>query len=225
MELWISDWRRLGMDTRWRDCLPCLEPGQRDKALRFRREEDRIRSVTGALLVREALRRRFGPAGAALAYNACGKPCVPGSGYHFNLSHSGALVVLATAETEVGVDVEEMRPLDWREFTPVLTAEEQRLLRSSGDPADTFYRIWTIREAFAKRTGIGLSLFESGEPYEIRYDAAGAEVRWRGETLRVTGFVHEGHRIAAAGGPGEAPQSHILSESEWRALCIREITG
>jgi 4'-phosphopantetheinyl transferase len=145
------------------------------------REEGRFQSFAT-----EALRSRWGAArgtlrevlGRALAcapaevqfgYAAHGKPQVAGSTLRFNISHSGALAVIALARFEVGVDVELPRPrrsdaIARRFYAPGeierLFAQEDAHLRT-----DAFFRLWTCKEAFLKATGEGLS--RSTRSYEI----------------------------------------------------------
>jgi 4'-phosphopantetheinyl transferase len=84
-----------------------------------------------------------------------GKPYLPGSGLHFNMSDSGDVALYAVAlDMEVGVDVERIRDIDTRAIASrFLPAAEAGAV--STDPAD-FFRIWTRREAYLKCIGIGL---------------------------------------------------------------------
>ena len=149
-----------------------------------RREEDRfqrfgtdaLRSRWGAArgILREVLGRalELAPAAVRFAYGAHGKPHVVGSTLEFNISHSGDLAVIALAQVEVGVDVELPRPrrsddIARRFYAP---GEIERLFAQS-DPAaraDSFFRLWTCKEAFLKVTGEGLS--RSTRSYEIALD-------------------------------------------------------
>ena len=81
---------------------------------------------------------------------------------HFNLSHSHGVVVCAAAlGRQVGIDVEDgarrMECLDLAEryFAP---AEVAHLRGLNGDHRQAaFFAIWTLKEAFVKATGHGLS--------------------------------------------------------------------
>ena len=145
------------------------------------REEQRFRSfATDALrarwgtargVLREVLGRALGcaPSAVQFHYGRHGKPEVRGAPLRFNISHSGALAVIALAAVEVGVDVELPRPrrsddIARRFYTP---GEIERVFAET-DPArraDTFFRLWTCKEAFLKVTGEGLS--RSTRSYEI----------------------------------------------------------
>ena len=85
-------------------------------------------------------------------------PAAPG----FNLSHSGGVVLLAIARgVDPGIDVEALRPrpralqLAQRYFTAAEAAVLARL--PEGDRQQTFYRLWTAKEAVLKALGRGLA--------------------------------------------------------------------
>lgn len=80
---------------------------------------------------------------------------------HFNLSHSGALVLVAlSGEREVGVDVERIKPE--RDFVALaeraLAPEGATTVREApaSDRANVFYELWTRHEAQLKCLGQGL---------------------------------------------------------------------
>lgn len=82
----------------------------------------------------------------------------PGSGLRFNLSHtSGLMVCGVTRERDVGVDVEDTRrrvasgQIARRFFAP---AEVREIEAGAGEFCD----FWTLKEAYVKARGAGLSL-------------------------------------------------------------------
>jgi 4'-phosphopantetheinyl transferase len=99
-----------------------------------------------------------------LTYSTQGKPALadPNLDLRFNLSHSGEVAVFAIGRScEIGVDVEQVRPLPDR----MQIAER---FFASGEIADlkdlpagsqhaAFYRAWTRKEACVKGIGEGLS--------------------------------------------------------------------
>ena len=68
--------------------------------------------------------------------------------------------VAVTVGKSIGVDIELCRPIAEDDFPDqCLTAAERNALRAI-EPADrpaAFYRLWTLKEAFLKATGEGLS--------------------------------------------------------------------
>jgi 4'-phosphopantetheinyl transferase len=114
--------------------------------------------------LRGVLARHLGcpPAELRFEYGPRGKPSLPGTRLHFNLSHSGDLALLGvTLGTRLGVDVERVRELDHlriarRFFAP---AEADRLaLLPEQRARHAFFAGWTRKEALIKAIGAGLSL-------------------------------------------------------------------
>ena len=118
--------------------------------------------MTRALL-RAILQHETGVPGGEwrLEKDSAGRPSLLGrggtGGPFLSLSHSHGLCAMAlSGGRRIGLDIEARRPrrsfgtiADWA-FGP----GERRAVRAEG--LDAFYRIWTIREAFAKATGIPL---------------------------------------------------------------------
>jgi len=139
-----------------------------DKAARFRRAEDRNRSIVARGVLRHLLGRYLSKAPRDLVFmvNAFGKPTLsPQSDLslvHFNLAHSGDVVLFAVAlNCAVGVDVEMIRAdlevvnLARSHFSP----EERAALEGtpSREKTEAFFRCWTRKEACVKAWGQGLS--------------------------------------------------------------------
>jgi 4'-phosphopantetheinyl transferase len=134
-----------------------------EHAERLRRPQDRERHLLGRAGLRRVLGawRRQEPQRVPLRTGPHGKPFCPG-GPHFNISHSGDLVLLALhPHGPVGVDVEQLRPeLDWRPLAArLLCAAECRLLEGLPAPSQTraFLQAWCRLEARLKATGQGLA--------------------------------------------------------------------
>jgi 4'-phosphopantetheinyl transferase len=136
---------------------------------------DSLRSLWGAArgTLREVLGRalRCDPSDVQFRYGPHGKPYVPASALRFNISHSGALALIALSRVEVGADVELPRPrrsdaIARRFYAP---GEIERLFAETDaeSRADAFFRLWTCKEAFLKATGEGLS--RSTRSYEIAF--------------------------------------------------------
>ena len=132
---------------REREALALLPEERREKALRIRREEARLRSIGASLLLRAAgIEPPF-------ACGEHGKPYIP-SGPHFSLTHSGTLAALAVSGTPVGLDIEKIAPVR-RAAARALTIEERDYMKA--DPERRFAYLWTRKEAVLKCTGAGLS--------------------------------------------------------------------
>jgi len=177
-----------------------LSPAERQRAARFRTRDLADRFVAGRGIVRDVLARYLGEEPARLRFGAGerGKPALdaPHGWLRFNASNSGGLTLVAVArEMDVGVDLEELRPVP--EATAIaermLSRLEQETLRGLPEAQRelAFLHCWTRKEAFIKALGAGLwtgldrfdVAFAPGqEPALLAVDGSAAEAaRW---TLR-----------------------------------------
>jgi len=171
-------------------CVGWLDEGERHRAARLVREENRRHYVLAHGGLRAVLSKYLGvpPDKIVLDRNATGKPFLTGnlrnrSAITFNLSHAYGRALIAVAQAqEVGVDLEcvrseiEVVKLSKRYFTysehaAIMEApEEQRAMR--------FFRYWVAKEALLKAQGIGLRGLSDCEIC-IEGDGVDMEVRAR----------------------------------------------
>ena len=157
-----------------------LSPEQRSRVDGFRFAADRRRRVAAELLARRAVARwcDLEENAVTIARGEKGKPYAPGLPVEFSLSHREDLVVCVVDDLPVGIDVELLRPRDLQVAKKICTPEELRYLFGK-DPAPEdfaytedpqllmrFYRLWTGKEACAKRAGEGLSSLHKCHPLE-----------------------------------------------------------
>lgn len=146
-----------------------LSADERARASRFRFARDRDRFVGARGLLREILAPYLNasPGRLSFGYGAHGKPFLAGeehSTLRFNVSHSCDAMLLAVAHMrEVGVDVESVRnfglAMDEIGDTVLSEPEKQALARFESEKKRTsFLRFWTLKEAYIKADGRGVSL-------------------------------------------------------------------
>lgn len=70
----------------------------------------------------------------------------------FNISHSKGAVVLVTDEVPVGIDIEQIRPVDEKLKDYISNEEENRYIKDEL----TFYEVWTNKESLLKAIGTGI---------------------------------------------------------------------
>jgi 4'-phosphopantetheinyl transferase len=150
----------------WTDLVSVLSAEERVKLERFKLGEDQLRFLTGRGLLRILIGARLDlpPPCVELGYGPFGKPFLSSgdgeSGLHFNVSHSGELVLLAIHPAhEVGVDVEKVCPdQDWAEVARRAFSADEYCAWAALNPADrstAFFRAWTRHEAALKALGLG----------------------------------------------------------------------
>jgi 4'-phosphopantetheinyl transferase len=155
----ISDPERL---ARWREVLSADEIARHD---RFVQARDRHLFLVAHSLTRLVLSHytEVSPAAWQFAAGPHGKPKVSGPTRHelrFNLSHAQGLAAVAVADgSEVGIDVECLnRSVSDGLVRDSLTDAEWTYWTGQPDNrrAQTFFRFWTLKEAYLKGCGVGL---------------------------------------------------------------------
>jgi len=133
-----------------------LDEERQARVRAFGRSAEALRRLAAGLL----LHRVFGDdtRQAKIERGNRGKPSLPNA-KPYNLSHSGDYAVLAISSGSVGVDLEQIRPIDWqlisaRFFHPL----ERAFLAQSADPLNAFFSIWTLKESYLKAEGLGFSV-------------------------------------------------------------------
>lgn len=177
----------------WR-CI--LDEAERERAARFAFEHNRVEYIAAHALARRLLAAETGEPPTAFRYQAGekGKPVALCGGrrlpVHFNLSHTGGMVAVAAAHgMELGLDVEAIdRKVELAVADRYFFGAEADWL-SSLEPdrrTEGFLRLWTLKEAYIKATGRGLSqsldeFWFDVDPPHIRFTAAIAddETAWR----------------------------------------------
>lgn len=156
-----------------------LHPARREKVAKLKNKKAAYVSMTAGLLLQEVVKREFGlkPEDILIGRGENGKPYLKEyPEYKYNISHSGDMVMMAYSMQELGVDIEELRVKDMkvarRCFTP---CEYLYVLNGSSEcdgavPAGfevdalnievsrRFFEIWTLKEAYLKLTGKGISV-------------------------------------------------------------------
>ncbi len=156
-----------------------LHPARREKVAKLKNKKAAYVSMTAGLLLQEVVEREFGlkPEDILIGRGENGKPYLKEyPEYKYNISHSGDMVMMAYSMQELGVDIEELRVKDMkvarRCFTPceylyVLNgSSECDGAVSAGCEVDAlnievsrrFFEIWTLKEAYLKLTGKGISV-------------------------------------------------------------------
>lgn len=148
-------------------CYDRLSPEERTRAQRFLVEPPR----RAFILTRGTLRLLLGkyldraPSELSFRYTEFGKPLLnEGNELRFNVSHTDGVALLAFVRgTEVGVDVEKIRPVkDLKDLANRFfsVSERQKLneLELEDELHAAFFRCWTRKEAYIKGKGEGLSI-------------------------------------------------------------------
>jgi 4'-phosphopantetheinyl transferase len=149
-------------DAHWAATNQMIHPTERERANKMLRgKEDYLAS---RWLTRSALSFYTQIPANELTFErtSSGKPFLVGSDYQFNLSHTKNYSLLAVSKhLPLGVDIELISST--RDLLPIAKnyfhADEYQQLVSLDDAEQTkyFYQLWTLKEAFLKVIGAGIS--------------------------------------------------------------------
>lgn len=163
MKLYKYDIRDL-TDEEYAYWYSLMNADKRKRVDRFRIIDDKKRTVAGEMLARKAIAGwcSVEPESITFAIGVYGKPYAVDLDVEFNISHSGDMVVCAVDDKPVGIDIEQIRPIDLSIAKRVCTAKE--LIYIFGyKPTETdfvytedeeiltrFFEVWTKKEACYK---------------------------------------------------------------------------
>lgn len=146
-----------------------LAPEERQRWRGFASSDAALQFLVGRGVLRTSLSAyaEVAPDRWRFAFGAHGKPRVAapriGRPLRFNLSHTRGLVALAISDgVDVGIDVEDTsRQLKVAELAPLTLSPGEWAAIERLAPAERsqrFYELWTLKEAYVKALGAGLSL-------------------------------------------------------------------
>lgn len=95
-----------------------------------------------------------------MVYGEQGKPALAEHhGVHFNISHADGISAVVVSENECGIDCESVRRHNPRAAERVCSESEQAMLKAASETERDllFFRLWTLKEAYVKALGKGLS--------------------------------------------------------------------
>ena len=154
-------WVRVDEDFPYSSIVRQLDDGERARASRFHFRADRDAFSAARVLLRRSLNELFGPRLRRYCESTGGKLSVEGEPVHFSLSHTrGCVAVAACSCAPVGMDVEGVGPEPEAVAEIAFAPSEVALLQQCSDESrrrETFFALWTAKEALVKATGQGMS--------------------------------------------------------------------
>ncbi len=143
---------------------------KQDKVCRYKDEERRKCSVAGEMLVKKHIGNALSisPESLKISIDENGKPFIKDCDIHFNISHCENMVICAFGSESIGVDIEKIKPTALsilkRFYSPseqeyvfgFIPKDEDLNLCENTEILERFYRIFTLKEAICKKSGIGI---------------------------------------------------------------------
>ena len=116
---------------------------------------------------------------------------------HFNLSHSGKIVLCAISDMEVGADVEYIdREIDLNIAKHYFYNREYENIMNAKNRPEEFFKYWVLKESYMKYTGLGMNL--NLDSFEIIIED---KIRLKNDNsnLKFSLFDIEDYKIAISG--------------------------
>ena len=152
---------------------------QKEKALRFKDDKDQRRSLISSYLVNQLSKEE-------LQKNPMGKPFYP-NGPYFNISHSGRYVIMAIANKEVGVDIEENVEKQIDVLLKLFNEAEVKMIKEHAD----FYYLWCAKESLIKCMGSSIGKIKEVPSLPLNGLKTYKEVDYQCQT-----FIYDKHIIS-----------------------------
>lgn len=188
--------------------LACLDGDERLRYERFKFDHARWTFATARWLLKNEIAKRLNATAHSVTfqYNRSGKPSlVQGANLFFSLSHTERSIVFALANTEVGVDVEQLerKGEPWLQASAFLNDRLADVIDGCEEVAERkrcFARYWTAMEAQVKM--LGTSIFAEKNRF-------GRNLSPMTKDGHFDGLQHQFYTAA-------------LSDEEHLALCVAE---
>ena len=165
IEIWVASTDGL---LRAKSCLQLLTDKDWASLVRIQDPANRNSAISARVLLRlglsRATDRRIAPAQWDFSVNGQQRPIVANGlpHIHYSVSHIDQLAAVAISPNlNVGIDVESVdQSVTENVMAEFCHLDEQRSMRGLTDPQKIreFVRLWTLKEAYTKMTGIGHSL-------------------------------------------------------------------
>jgi phosphopantetheinyl transferase len=126
-----------------------------------------------------------------MALSSLGKPYIPNQAVSFNISHSGNFIICAAVEDgKIGIDIEELRPVEWKQYGDCFSILEWRTISFSDDPHQKLLELWTKKESLLKADGRGLQIALTDVVLEEEYgNIKGDEKKWHFRQIPIKGYT------------------------------------
>ncbi|MBE5926001.1 MAG: 4'-phosphopantetheinyl transferase superfamily protein [Lachnospiraceae bacterium] len=156
MRVYVYDISSLRMEDmhKYYDILP---KWRRDKIDKCSKDEDKLRSLGAGLVLAYALNEQgIKLDDCKISFSKNDKPYIQGiDDIHFNISHSGDRVVVGVSKQPLGIDIQQVRPVNLRLADRHFTGKEDEYINNE---VEKFHEIWCLKESYLKCIGIGLTI-------------------------------------------------------------------
>lgn len=159
-------------DDTLRRSFSCMSDERKDRVRRIKKADQKKCTLAGEWLVRKMLSDATGDTPESFVIFADDKGKLHSnnsSGLFFNISHSKNVITAVISDKTVGIDIEKIRPVSLKLAKRVCTPNELNYVFGTDDAdfdaeyppkvTERFFEIWTIKEAYFKCIGTGITDF------------------------------------------------------------------
>jgi len=130
--------------------------------------EDETSHEAGRVLLAALFREKTGRELPPILIAPRGKPYFEGNDLHFSISHTKKHAFCALSPRPVGIDAEEGdRPIRLALADKILSAGERAQFDRAADPRRALLTFWVLKEAAAKRSGLGLNGYPTHTDFSL----------------------------------------------------------
>ena len=171
-----------------------IDTAKKARISRMLNHGDKKRSIAGDLTVKKLISDFSGINAEEIKLSADenGKPFPIAQNLHISISHSHDYVACAVSKTPIGIDIEKISPINLKVAKRFCNKTELKYIFGKAPSDDDlvytercdllqrFYEVWTAKEAFCKKTGVGISVIN-----EIEFSK-----------IKVSSFISNGYYIS-----------------------------
>lgn len=198
-QLFLCLYDNIDFDTLENTYFSWLNPSEVERFHRIKHRDTQKQFFLTRILLRQQLSKTVAQSPSTLKFETSnhGRPSLLGYNVDFNVSHTKNLIAIAINTTSrVGVDVENNSRNG--QYTDIVEhyfhdSECQQI----GDHTDSFFKIWTLKEAYIKALGLGLQkslksfYFDIGNSEKITLVDTQHEDFSRFQKPYISGFSHQ----------------------------------
>ena len=169
MEYFIYNVENL-TDADYEKWFSLMTKNKQNRVSKYKNIERRKCAVAGEMLVKKYIGSTFNiaPQSLVILEHENGKPYIQNFEIHFNVSHCENIIVYTFSNEEVGIDIEKIRPISLSVLKRFFSLKEQEYVLGhtpneedyqkcdTAEILERFYKIYTLKEAICKKSGIGI---------------------------------------------------------------------
>lgn len=196
--VYITDVRQWDEDSLYHKELALLPKKRQQHVEGYKHMPDKRRSLAGSILLCKAFKEHYPTVDMnrlEFAKGADGKPYIKEyPEFHFNISHSGNYTVCAVSNTEIGIDIQQLREVKTDIAARFFSNEERAGIEAFSQGKEQpeaakkqmLFRFWAAKEAYVKLTGKGMKELQS-----FTVDLETGHISYRNENEAVAVWLKE----------------------------------